>query len=49
MYVFPHCGIYLTPLRQIQVLTDIEDAGEVWVRGPTIMKVRLLETRLHLS
>ena len=26
----------------LQIITDIEGAGEIWVRGPTVMKVGML-------
>ena len=33
----------------MQALTDLEDGGEVWVRGPTVMKVRHRHRHLPLS
>lgn len=33
------CHLYLANKCPPQVITNIENAGELWVRGPTVMKV----------
>ena len=30
----------------LQVITDVEGAGEIWVRGPTVMKASVLQVQV---
>ncbi|KAG1716480.1 hypothetical protein ID866_684 [Astraeus odoratus] len=37
-FVLPNLEVRLVREDDGQVLTDVEDGGEIWVRGPTVMK-----------